>query len=139
MEEELSELSSELARMIEAGIERQLNQSIKYSPLRLFLKLFKKGNPRLIQSIRNTLTDDIQETLINIEGWDQGVFTKKGYLSDEGNLLVKKCYNIGIRLVRKLNVRSAFRIVKDRNLQKEIYDHILEKVGEKAAEILKDK
>ena len=48
-------LPIELAKIIEAGIERQLNQSILYSPFRLFLRLFKSKNPQLVQRVQMTL------------------------------------------------------------------------------------
>ena len=138
MDKSLSLLTTKLASITEEGIERQLKQSVCYSPFRLFYKLFKKSNPQLIQQVRELLANDIQNTLQSLENWDQEIFIKKGgHLSAEGNLLIKRCYNIGIRLVKKLTVRMAFRAMKDRSLQQELYGYILDQTKEKAANILK--
>ncbi len=139
MDHDLPFLSSELAKIIEAGIERELNQSVFYSPFRLFYRLFKKANPSLIQRVREILADDIQGTLINAEGWNKEVFINEKYLSDAGDLLIKKCYNIGIRLVKnRLSVKLAFKVMINRNLQQEIYNYILNQVKAKTEIILKD-
>lgn len=138
MENSLSILTTKLASITEAGIERQLNQSIFYSPFRLFYRLFKKKNPQLIQQIRELLANDIQNELLSLENWDQEIFIKKGgHLSAEGNLLIKRCYNIGIRLVKKLSVKMAFRALRDRSLQQELYGYILDQTKEKTITILK--
>lgn len=138
MDKSLSILIKELASITEAGIERQLRQSIFYSPFRLFYRLFKNNNPQLIQQVRELLANDIKNTLQSLENWDQEIFIKKGgHLTAEGNLLIKRCYNIGIRLVNKLSVRMAFRAMRDRSLQQELYSYILDQTKEKTATILK--
>lgn len=139
MDNDLTFLSSELTKIIEAGIERELNQSVFYSPFRLFYKLFKKANPALIERVREILANDIQDTLINAEGWHKEVFINEKYLSDAGDLLIKKCYNIGIRLVKKrLSVKLAFKAVINHDLQQEIYNYILSQVKAKTELILKE-
>ena len=61
---------------------------------------------------------------------------QNNHLTDEGRLLAKKGYNIGIRVVKRLNVRMAFRVIRDPNLQQQIYNYILKQIKEKAEEIL---
>lgn len=129
-------LPIELAKIIEAGIERQLNQSILYSPFRLFLRLFKSKNPQLVQRVRNILANDIENCLLEISNFKADDFVQNNHLTDEGRLLAKKGYNIGIRVVKRLNVRMAFRVIRDPNLQQQIYNYILKQIKEKAEEIL---
>ena len=138
MQNDLAFLSSEIAKIIESGIEKQLSQSIKYSPFRLFYSLFKKKNPQTIQRIRNMLANDIQESLSSIEGFDATIFTKNNTMNDTGRLLRKRSYNIGIRLVKKLNVKMAFRALKDNSLQQKLYNYVLKQTKAKAVEILDD-
>ena len=117
-------LPIELAKIIEAGIERQLNQSILYSPFRLFLRLFKSKNPQLVQRVRNILANDIENCLLEISNFKADDFVQNNHLTDEGRLLAKKGYNIGIRVVKRLNVRMAFRVIRDPNLQQQIYNFL---------------
>lgn len=138
MQNELSFLSSQLATIIEAGVERQLNSSIKYSPFRLFYSLFKKKNPQTIQNIRNMLMRDIEQIISGIDNFNAQVFVKNEALNDAGMLLRKRSYNIGIRIVKKLSVKMAFRAVRDPDLQNKIYNYILKQVKAKTEDILED-
>ena len=122
MQSDLTFLSSEIAKIIESGIEKQLRQSIKYSPFRLFYSLFKKKNPQTIQRIRNMLANDIQATLSDIEKFNVGIFAKNNSINNTGRVLIKNSYNVGIRLVKKLNVKMAFRALRDESLQQKIYN-----------------
>lgn len=132
-------LFQELARIIEAGVDRQLNQSIFYSPFRLFYGLFKKRNVHLMNRVREMLLKDIKSNLTRIEGWDQEIFVTNGEFSFEGKLLIKRSYNVGIRVVKRLSVKRAFRAFRDRSLQQNIYNYILNQVSQKAEAILKKK
>ena len=122
-------LSQEIVKMLEAGFNKQLNQSIFYSPLRLFYNLFKKTNPQAIERVKEILREDIGKCLNGIENFDQSFFIEAGQFSAAGNQLMKKCYNIGIKLLKKdLTVRLAFRAFRNPDLQQKIYYHILERV-----------
>lgn len=138
MQSDLTFLSSEIAKIIESGIEKQLRQSIKYSPFRLFYSLFKKKNPQTIQRIRNMLANDIQATLSDIEKFNVGIFAKNNSINNTGRVLIKNSYNVGIRLVKKLNVKMAFRALRDESLQQKIYNYILKQVKAKTLNILDD-
>ena len=82
------------------------------------------------------LANDIAKTLSEIENFDVTIFTKNNSLNDTGRLLRRKSYNIGIRLVKKLNVKMAFRALRDRSLQQKIYNYLLNQTKKKTEEIL---
>ena len=77
-------------------------------------------------------------SLIVQENADPDVQTDLINYFDEGDLMIKRCYNIGIKLVKQINVKTAFKALKDKNLQQEIYTHILEKVREKAIRTIEE-
>ncbi|MBL6664440.1 MAG: hypothetical protein ISQ34_01195 [Rickettsiales bacterium] len=135
MQNELSLLSGELAKMLEAGLERQINSSIRYSPFRLFYHLFKKKNPQTIQRVRDMLIADIETSLREIQGFDATIFVQGGEFSDSGKLLRKRAYNLGIRILKKLGVKMAFRVVKDAPLQNRLYNFVLNQIKTKADDI----
>ncbi len=134
---DLGALPIELVRIIEAGIERQLNCSIIYSPFKLFYFLFKRANLGLYQRIREVLAEDIEKSLLGIAGFSQEIFIQNQELTTKGNLLMKRSYNIGIRLIKnQLGVKKAFRVLKDPELQQEVYNYILDKVVAGAVELV---
>lgn len=135
MQSELSFLSSELTKMLEDGLERQMNSSIKFSPFKLFYNLFKKKNPQTIQRVKNMLTADIEASLREIENFDASAFVKDGEFSNSGKLLRRKAYNIGVKLVKKLGVKMAFRVVRDPALQNRLYNFILGQIKNRAEDI----
>jgi hypothetical protein len=133
-------LSLEIVIVMEAGFDRELNKSIFYSPLRLFYNAFKKKNPNSIEQVRKMLREDIEQCLNGIENFDQSFFIKSGELSDDGKQLMKKCYNIGIKLLKKdLSVKVAFRALRNSDFQQQIYHHILKRVQICTIQILDQK
>lgn len=136
MKDNLSFLSSELVRMLEKGIEKQLSRSIFYSPFRLFYRLFKRNNPQLIQRVKDSMARDIAEVLSNIEHFNPKIFMEMESPTDEGRILMKRAYNIGIRVVKSLSVKLAFKAFQDQSLQQEIYNYILTQTRDRASLIL---
>ena len=131
-------LAAEIARIIEAGINRHLNDSMLYSPFKLFFNLFKKSRPQLINQARSMLKEDISQRFNKIKNFDQNLFINEDRFLEAGNLLMKKCYNIGIRLLKKdLTIVLAFKALRSQELQWQIYEHILDQTQNVAEEILK--
>lgn len=127
-------LSSEITRLIEAGAEKQMKRSLSYAPFRLFYSLLKKRNPNTIDQIRMNLSKDIKQTLSEIENFREEVFWHQhGVPTDQGFALIKSCFNIGIRILRdKLNVKLAFRLMREEALRQELYNHVLSEVRKAA-------
>jgi len=122
-------LSAEVTRLIEAGINKHLNRSIIYSPLRLFYNLFKKNNTQTIASIRELVREDIEKYLNDIADFKQEIFVaSNGWTMPRKNFL-RSCYNIGIDLLRtKLTVMVAFKAFRNAEVRDGIYNDILEDV-----------
>lgn len=131
-------LPEEMVKIIEAGIEKQLSQSIFYSPFRLFLRLFKSKNPQLVQRVRNILKQDIELIFLENNNFKVEDFVQNNILTNEGRLLIKRGYNIGIRVVKKLTVKMLFRVMRDQEMQQKIYNYILTQVRQKTIAILQD-
>ena len=134
---EEKDLFSEATRLLEAGINKHLNKSIVYSPLRLFYNMFKKRNPQLMSNIRESVCNDIEQCLISIENFNQNIFVAPSSWSPQGKDFLRACYNIGIDVLRKkLTVMLAFRVMKDASLRDKIYNDILSDVQEAAINAL---
>ena len=128
-----TDLATEVTRLLEAGVMRQLNSSIFYSPLRYFYNKFKKNNPQSIDSARNIIKQDIAEILAKIPKFRDDLFVYNGEATDNGELFLTRTYNIGINLLKKhLTVRQAFRVLSDSNARMQVYEFMLKSV-EKAA------
>ncbi len=123
-------LQTEIVQALETGFNTHLNRSFIYSPFRLFFNLFKKSNPKSVENARQIIREDIFEIISAIDGFDQSLFlVKQNQLTPKGKELLKKCYNIGIRILKKeLTVTLAFRALRDYELLQEVYNHILEEV-----------
>ncbi len=118
-------LGFELTKLVEAGINKHLNSSIKYSPLKIAFNLFKKANPNTINQVREIITQDIEEMLINIENYHEDDFVSDGEFTTKGQMARKIAYNIGINLLKKeLNVTTAFRATRSREVRERIYRYI---------------
>ncbi len=126
-------LFAEIVRLLEAGINKQLNSSFLYSPLRLFYGLFKKSNAQMIANIRAMLREDIEKYLSEIENFDQKIFVSQNDWTMPGKDFLRSCYNVGISVLRKkLTLRMAFRAFRDQAVREEIYNYVLEEVGKAA-------
>jgi hypothetical protein len=123
-------LQTDIVQALETGFNTHLKRSFIYSPFRLFFNLFKKGNPKSVDRARQIIGEDILEILIAIDGFDQSIFlVKQNQLTPKGKELLKKCYNIGIRVLKNdLTTILAFRALRDYELRQETYQHILEQV-----------
>ena len=132
------DLQTKIVQALETGFNTHLNRSFLYSPFRLFFNLFKKSNPKLMDGARQVIGEDILEIISALDGFDQSIFlVKQSQLTHKGKELLKKCYNIGIRVLKKdLNITLAFRALRDSELRQEIYQHILEQVQEVAFSLI---
>ena len=131
------DLSIEIVRAIEAGINKYLNNSIVYSPFKLFYNLFKRANPNAMDSIRGRVRNDIYNRLIRIEGFNFEIFLINNEFTDKSKGLLKICYNIGIHFLKKeLNVVTAFRVISNANFRSHMYNHMLDLVERSASRVL---
>jgi hypothetical protein len=123
-------LQTEIVQAMEAGFNKHLGRSIIYSPFRLFFALFKKSHPKSVEYARQIIREDVEAIISAIDGFDQSVFIiKQNQFTPKGKELLKKCYNIGIRVLKKdLTVTLAFRALRDYEMRQEIYQHILEQL-----------
>jgi hypothetical protein len=133
-------LQAEIVQALEAGFNTHLNRSFVYSPFRLFFNLFTKTNPKSIDNARQIIREDVWEIISAIDGFDQSIFlVRQNQLTPKGKELLKKCYNIGIRVLKQeLTVTLAFKALRSYELRQEIYRHILEQLQD-AVVILIDK
>ncbi len=130
-------LSAEVVRLLEAGINKHLNQSIIYSPLKLFYNLFKKNNPQMIDGIREMVRDDVENCLNKIENFNQELFVSPSGWTMAGKDFLRSCYNIGINILRKkLTVMMAFKIFRNPEMRNELYNYVLDEVSKAAAKSL---
>jgi len=120
-------LQTEIVKALEDGFNKHLNRSIIYSPFRLFFNLFKKSNPKSIERAREIIREDVFHIMSEVVGFDESVFlVKQNQFTPKGKELLKKCYNIGIRILKKdLTVMLAFKALRNHELREEIYQDIL--------------
>jgi len=131
------ELSFEIVKAMETGVNRYLNKSIIYSPFRLFYNLFKKANLNLIEQARNMVREDVRRQLDSIENFNDKTFIEGSTIKPKGMKLLQICYNIGIRLLKeKLTVMTAFKVMRNHELRDEIYNYILNEVKEAAQYVM---
>ena len=127
-------LPSEITRLIELGINTHINRTFFYSPLKLMLNLFKKRNTNLVEQVRQNVSNDISILLSKIDGFENEIFFNHGAITQPGKQLLKTSYNIGIKLMKyKLNLRLSFMALRDKKLQQEIYNYILEEIKKAAS------
>jgi hypothetical protein len=132
------DLFVEVVRLVEAGMNKFLNRSILYSPFRLFFNLFKRHNPRTMDSIREMVRNDVEQVLGNIENFNQVIFVASNGWTMSGKDFLRSCYNIGINILRKkVTMMMAFKAFRDYELRNEIYNYILEEVRLSAMKAMK--
>lgn len=131
-------LPTEVAHALEAGFNKHLNRSIIFSPFRLFFNLFKKSNPKIMDKVREVIRSDIAQLLGGLENFSEAIFiVKQNQITPAGKEFLTRCYNIGIRLLKKdLTVMMAFKAIRDAELRDQIYGHILEQIQNSAFELL---
>ena len=117
--------AKELINLVEAGINKHLKSSIKYSPLKIAFGLFKKSNPNTVQQVRAAIIEDCEEMLRNITDYSEKEFLYNGEFTKKGQMARKIAYNIGINLLKKeLNVRTAFKATRNQEVRERIYSYI---------------
>jgi len=125
------DLSFEIVKAVETGINKYLNRSITYSPFRLFYNLFKKSNPKLIEQVRATVRNDIENILQSITNFKPEFFIEGNAIRPKGIRLLQICHNIGFKLLKeKLTIITAFKALKNQQLRNEIYSYILGEIEE---------
>ncbi len=130
-----TDLATEVTRLLEAGVMKQLNSSIFYSPLRYFYNRFKRNKPQTIDYARSVLRQDIEGILMQIPGFNPGVFVVNGGATDAGKLFLRRIYNIGINLLKKhLTIRQAFSVLTNSSVREQVYSFILKSVKKAAVE-----
>ncbi len=130
-------LSAEVVRLLEAGINKHLNRSILYSPLRLFYNLFKKNNPQTIASIREMVRNDVEQCLGEIDNFNQEIFVAANGWTMPGKDFLRACYNVGIDVLRKkITVMTAFQAFRNAAVRDNIYNDILEDVRSAAVKVM---
>jgi hypothetical protein len=134
-------LEFKIVQALEDGFNKHLKRSFVYSPFRLFFNLFKKANPKSVEQARQILREDILKIISSIEGFNQAIFlVKQTQLTPKGKEMLKKCYNIGIRILKyELTVTLAFKALRDHNLLQDIYENILKEVQEVVAAMIAPK
>ena len=131
------DLFIEIVKAVEAGVNKHLDNSIVYSPFKIFLNLFKRANPNLMNNIRGKVRNDIYDRLTYISGFNAEVFLVDNNLTDKGRNLLKICYNLGIYFLKKeLTVVSAFKMVSNKHFRSHMYNHILDLLVRSASRIL---
>ncbi len=132
-------LTAEVTRLLEAGINKHLNRSIIYSPLKLFYNLFKKNNPQTIASIREIVQSDVERCLGGIENFNQEIFVAANGWTMPGKDFLRACYNIGIDVLRKkLTVMMAFQAFRNAAVRDNIYNDILGEIRSAAVKAMTD-
>tara|TARA_A100001015_G_C14959799_1_gene700347 strand:+ start:972 stop:1403 length:432 start_codon:yes stop_codon:yes gene_type:complete len=120
------QLGEEMVKAIEAGLDKHLKGSIKYAPFKLFLKMFREKNPELVSNIRIAVAGDIINVVGGVKDFSKTMFIKDNQLSPLGHELLKKCYNIGIYILKKrLTVVMAFRVVTNTRIRNQLYNFLL--------------
>jgi len=129
----------EVVKAVEAGIFKQINGRIVYSPLKLLIKLLIKANPDLMEQIRMRVASDLEFKFSEIANYQLEFFLKDGALTEHGKKALQISYNIGIFLMKdKLTVKIAFKILKDPDLREEYYSFLLNSVTNSVAAIVTD-
>ena len=121
------DFGADIVKAIEAGINKHLAKSIKYSPFRLAFNLFKNANPKLMYQIREMVKNDLNNSFVNIAEYDATIFISGTDFTAKGKQILNIAYNIGIHLLRdQLNVKLAFKALYNNNVRLQIYDYVLD-------------
>lgn len=133
-----TDLCTEITKALEAGVDRGLNSSIKYSPLKLFINFFRKSNFKLMEQVRNIVRDDVYYNLMDIDAMDFALFVShEGGFTKQGKRLLQISFNIGIHVItKKVTVRTGFKLVTNADFREQIYYFVLEAVHRSAYKIL---
>lgn len=120
------DLAKEIVKAVETGVNRFLKRSIIYSPFKLFYNLFKKSNPKTMDSVRQRVRDDIDSNTKTIENFNPEIFITGITVLPQGRKLLQRCYEIGLSILKtKLTVVLAFKLIRDAELRDEIYNDVL--------------
>ena len=121
---------------MEAGVNKYLQQSVKYTPFKLFYNIFSRSNPKLMDQVRGTVRNDIYNILANIPAFKFENFIAANEVQHKGKRLLQISHNIGIYLLKKkLNVRSAFKVVTNYHMRNQVYGYILTAIERSAAKV----
>ena len=132
-------VSDEVVRLLEAGINKHLNKSFRYRPLRYFYRKFQRNNPQAVANARHIASQDIAQVLSQIMGYNDSNFVVNGQATDDGKLFFKRVYNIGINLLKKrLTVMQSFRAITNSDFRMQVYDFILKSVQKSASDLMQN-
>ena len=119
-------IASKIVFALECGVNKHLDRSIVYSPLRFFYNRFKKNNPQTIQNARSIIANDIRTIIAGIANANSEMFVESGEPNEIGKKLLQRNYNIGINLLKKeLTVVKAFKVITNSGFRMQIYNYIL--------------
>lgn len=128
---EQQDFAREVVRLVELGVNKQINSSITYSPFKLAFNLMKKANPNLMPQIRSIIRDDISKIISDTPEYSQPAFIENDQYTKEGKIVRKSCYNLGIFLMKKkINVMIAFKMLRNHQLRAEIYEFMLDNIAD---------
>ena len=132
-------VSDEVVRLLEAGINKHLNKSFRYRPLRYFYRKFQRNNPQVVANARHIASQDIAQVLSQIMGYNESNFVVNGQVTDDGKIFFKRVYNIGINLLKKrLTVMQSFRAITNSDFRMQVYDFILKSVQKSASDLMQN-
>jgi|TARA_B110000259_G_scaffold49330_1_gene57728 hypothetical protein len=126
----VKDFSLEIVRELEIGVNTFLKRSIKYSPFKLFYTLFKKSYPKLMNDIRNYISEDIEDILRKYNNFHMNELSNESYdLSQKGEFLLECYEKLGRELFeRHLTVKKAFNLISKSSFRQEFYKIFLEEV-----------
>lgn len=127
----------EITTALERGFFKELNSSIKYSPLKFFIHLNLNMYPERMNEIRQIVRDDIEQTLVEIDFYQHENFFTNNGPSIMGNELLKQAYNLGIFILKeKLTVKSGFKLMQNQDFRSQVYIFILGSLERAANKII---
>ncbi len=112
----------ELTTALEKGFFKQMDSSIKYSPLKFFIHLFMNANPQIIDNARKYIRDDIENMLLELDFFQKEHFINQNGPTEQGKAALKQCFNLGIFILReKLTVKTGFKLVTNADFRYQVY------------------
>ncbi len=125
----------EVVRLLEAGVNKHLNKSFRYKPLRYFYRKFQRNNPQVVANAKNVMAQDIADILSQVANYNESIFVVDGKTTEAGKLFFKKVYNIGINLLKKrLTVMQSFRAITNPDFRLQVYNFVLKSIQKAANE-----
>ena len=85
----IKNVSLEVRKAVEAGVNNYLDKSIKHAPFKLFYNMFKTKNPKLINEIREFIQYDIQNVIGQVDNFDIDILYADGSLTKEGKKFLR--------------------------------------------------